>query len=300
MWKDIRNNPLSYVLVLPAALYTIVYGYMTLPYMMIAFQKFNYSKGLFSSDWIGFENFRFFFESSRAAMVTWNTVKLNFLFIVFGTVVAVLMAILLNEVRKAMFKKISQSVFLFPHFLSWVIISYMLYGIFSVDYGVVNQWLISLGLEPVNWYAEAGPWTWILVVMSVWKEAGMTTVIYLAAITAMDESLYEAAKIDGANRWQQIRGITIPLLLPTVSILTLLSVGRIFFADFGMIYAIIGDNGLLYATTDVIDTYVFRTMRNIDPAQAMAVGLYQSVVGFILVMGFNWLVKRVNPDHALF
>ncbi|TBL70337.1 sugar ABC transporter permease [Paenibacillus thalictri] len=273
---------------------------MTLPYMLIAFQKFNYSKGLFSSDWIGFKNFDFFFQSSRAGMVTWNTIKLNFLFVLFGTLMAIVMAILLNEARKMIFKRLAQSVFLFPHFLSWVIVSYMLYGMFSADYGIVNKIIAAFGGDPVNWYSSPGPWTWILVMMSVWKETGMTTVIYLAAISAMDESLYEAARMDGANRWQQIRSITIPLLIPTVSILTLLAIGKIFYADFGMIYAIIGDNGLLYPTTDVIDTFVFRTMRNIDPSQAMAVGLYQSVVGFVLVLAFNWIAKKINPENAVF
>ncbi len=301
IWKDLSRNPVCYLLVFPAALYTFIYGYLTLPYMTIAFQKFNYSKGILESDWIGFDNFRFFFGSSRALMVTMNTVKLNFLFILFTTLVALIFSILLNELRSKTFKKVAQSTFLFPHFLSWVIISYVIYSLFATKHGLVNKILQWFNMEPYNWYANADPWTWILVGMNVWKDTGILTIIYLAAITAIDETLYEAAKIDGANRWQQIKSITVPMLMPTVSILTLLSIGRIFYGDFAMIYAIIGDNGLLYPTTDVIDTYVFRALRTLgDPSQAMAVGLYQSMVGFVLVLGFNWVVKKINPDNAIF
>lgn len=301
IFTEIMKHPFAYLLALPAALYTFIYGYLTLPYMVIAFQKFNYSKGIFESDWVGIDNFRFFFESTRASMVTWNTLKLNFLFILAGTFAALIFAILLNEVRHKLFKKVAQSTFLFPHFLSWIVVSYIIYSLFATQHGIINQGLEFFGFDPVRWYATPGPWTWILVGLSVWNGTGILTVIYLAAITAIDETYYEAARIDGANRWQQIKSITVPMLMPTVSILTLLAIGKIFYADFGMIYAIVGDNGLLFPTTDVIDTYVFRSLRNYGtPAQAMAVGLYQSVIGFILVMGFNALAKKLNPDNAIF
>ncbi|WP_235960281.1 ABC transporter permease [Paenibacillus silvestris] len=300
-FTDIRKNPFSYMLIFPAMLYTFFYGYMTLPYMLIAFQKFNYTKGIFRSEWVGLKNFEFFFHSTSAAMVTWNTLKLNFLSIVFGTLVALLMSILLNELRARTFKRVSQSTLLFPHFLSWIIVSYIVYSLFSTEYGFINQIFKWMGFNPHNWYSESKPWTWILVSLSVWKETGMSAVIYLAAIATIDESLYEAAKIDGANRWQQIKNITLPLLMPTVSILTLLAIGKIFYSDFGMIYAIVGDNGLLYPTTDVIDTYTFRTLRTSgNPAIAMAIGLYQSIVGFVLVLVANWLVKKSNKDSVIF
>ncbi|MBD2869111.1 ABC transporter permease [Paenibacillus arenilitoris] len=298
---DIRRNPVSYLLVLPALLYTIIYGYLTLPYMVIAFQKFNYTKGIFNSEWVGWKNFEFFFNSTAASMVTWNTIKLNVLSIFFGTVVALAFAILLNEIRSKLFKRISQSTVLFPYFLSWIIVSYIVYSFFGTEHGLINNFIERLGGEPHNWYADPKPWTWILVGLSVWKEVGMSAIIYLAAITSIDDSLYEAAKMDGANRWQQIKSITIPMLMPTVSILTLLAIGKIFYSDFGMFYAIIGDNGLLYSTTDVIDTYTYRTLRTSgSPAIAMAIGMYQSIVGFILVLSANWIVKKVNKDSAMF
>ncbi|PCL90163.1 ABC transporter permease [Paenibacillus lautus] len=299
--REIRSNGSAYLLVVPAAIYTLVFGYFTLPYMLIAFQKFNFKTGLFNSAWVGFDNFKFFFSSPRAWEVTFNTLKLNFLFIIVGTLAAMALAILFNELRSRWFSRVTQSTILFPHFLSWVIVSYIIYSLLSTDYGILNRILALFHIDPVNWYASPQYWTWILTTAAVWKDLGMNLVIYLAAITGIDDSYYEAGRIDGATRWQLIRHITIPLMLPTISILTLLALGKIMYGSFDMIYAIVKDNGLLYPTVDVIDTYVFRSLRTIgNPAQAMAVGLYQSVVGFILVWGSNKIVKKVNPDHALF
>ena len=299
--NDISKNAFSYLLALPAVSYTFIFGYLTIPYILIAFQKFNYKTNLFNGEWIGLKNFEFFFKSPRAGMVTWNTIKLNFLFIIFGVFFAVLFAILLNEIRKGVFLKVTQSAFLFPHYLSWIVVSYIIYSLFSTNYGVINQMLEKASIQPVNWYSNPKPWTWILVIMRIWKGTGIQVVIYLAAITGIDSQLYEAAIIDGANRWQQIKAITIPLLMPTVAILTLLALGKMFYGDFGMIYSIIRDNGVLYPTTDVIDTYVFRALRKTgDPAQAMAVGLYQAVMGFLLVFGSNWLTRKWFSEGALF
>ncbi len=299
--SDIRKNPFSYLLLLPAAMYTFIFGYMTLPYMIIAFERFDYRKGIWFSEWVGLTNFEFFFKSSSAWVVTWNTIYLNFLFIASGTIAALFFSIMLNELIFSRYKKVIQSTFLFPNFLSWVIVSYIVYALFSTQYGVINQGLEALGFAPKNWYTDAESWPWILVGLKIWKDAGITIVIYLAAITGIDQSLYEAATVDGASRWQQIRNITLPLLMPTVTILTLLAVGKIFNGDFGMIYALIGDNGMLYKTTDVIDTYVFRALRRTgDPSAAMAVGLFQSIVGFILVFGVNRIAKRFFPDGAIF
>ncbi|MDO3408643.1 ABC transporter permease subunit [Saccharibacillus sp. CPCC 101409] len=301
MLSDIRRNGTSYLLVLPAMAYTFIFGYMTYPYMIIAFQRFNYMKGIFGSEWVGFKNFEFFFRSNKAFAVTFNTLFLNLLFIVFGTLAALAISLILNELRKKLFVKISQSMMLFPNFISWIVISYVLYAFFSMDMGVVNKMLGTLGFAPINWYTEAQWWPAILTVMHVWKGAGMSAIIYLATITGIDETLYEAAEIDGANRWQMCLRITIPLMMPTVIILTLLSIGKIMYGDFGMIYALIGDNGTLYSTTDIIDTYVFRSLRQIgDPSEAMAVGLFQSVVGFILVFGTNAITRKYFKDGALY
>ena len=177
----------------------------------------------------------------------------------------------------------------------------MVFSLFGTEYGLINRALQSLGQEPISWYSRPAPWTWIIVAMRVWKETGISTIIFLAAITGIDQQLYEAATVDGATRWQKTRSITIPLLMPTVAILTLLAVGRMMYGDFGMMYAIVGDNGLLYPTTDIIDTYVFRALRQIgDPSQAMAVGLYQSVIGFALVFITNYVVRKRYKEGALF
>nr|WP_240418360.1 ABC transporter permease subunit [Paenibacillus periandrae] len=301
MFSDIHKNGTSYLLVLPAMVYTFIFGYMTYPYMIIAFQRFNYTRGIFNSEWVGLQNFEFFFRSYKALTVTFNTIFLNLLFIIFGTLMALVISLVLNELRKKLFVKISQSVMLFPHFISWIVVSYVLYAFFSMDMGLVNQLLNKLGIASVNWYTEPEVWPAILTVMHVWKGAGMSAVIYLATITGIDETLYEAAEIDGANRWQMCMRITLPLMMPTVVILTLLSIGKIMYGDFGMIYALVGDNGTLYSTTDIIDTYVFRSLRQIgDPSEAMAVGLFQSVVGFILVFGTNAITRKFFKEGALY
>ncbi|GHV24135.1 sugar ABC transporter permease [Spirochaetia bacterium] len=298
--QEIWKNKFLYILALPALTYTFIYGYLTLPYMVIAFERFNFRTGL-RSPFIGLENFRFFFSSSWAWTVTRNTVLLNFLFIIAGSLMAVFLAILINEGRAKRFIKISQSLMLFPYFISWVIVSYILQSILENPGGFINRFMASLGKGPVPFYSVANYWYVILILLTIWKNAGYTSIIYLAAITGIDEGIYEAAYIDGASRWGRIRYITLPLLMPTVVLLTLMSVGRIFYGDFGMFYAIIRENGQLMPVTEVIDTYVFRTFRITgDPGVSMAIGFYQSVVGFILVCGSNWLTKRIFPEGALF
>lgn len=300
--RELRKNKWAYLLVLPALIYILIYCYLTLPYLTIAFQRYNYRQGMLGSAFIGLENFRFFFRSTDAWVVTFNTLRLNLLFIIGTTLVSLLMALLLNELsRFQRMKRIAQSTMIMPYFVSWMIISYILYAILASEVGLLNSILKALGMQGKNWYNEKSIWVTTLVIVKVWKELGMTTVIYLATITGIDGALYEAATIDGAGRLRQAQHITLPLLMPTVTVLTLLSVGRIFYGDFGMIYSIVGDNGVLFSVTDVIDTYTFRLLRyNGDPAAAMAIGLFQSVVGFLMVMGSNLLVKRKFPEGAIF
>ena len=301
LWTDIKKNPFSYGLLLPAMLFVFIFGYMTYPYMIIAFKKFNYQLGVWGSEWSGIDNFVFFFKSTVAARVIWNTLYLNLLFIITGTVMSVALAIMLNEIRLRMFVRVSQTFMLLPYYLSWVVIAYMLQAVFSNKNGLMNNILSFPGQKKISWYTRPELWPAILVVMRIWKGAGMNAIIFLAAITGIDESIYEAAMVDGATRGQRIRKITLPLILPTVSIMTLLSIGKIMYGDFGMIYALIGDNGVLYPTTDIIDTYVFRVLRQTgDPSQAMAIGLFQSVIGFIMVYSSNALVKHKLGGGALF
>ncbi len=296
LW-DIRQNYGAYLMIVPALAYVIIFSYCAYPYMLIAFQKFNYKRGLFGSEWIGLKNFEFFFRSPSALSVTMNTVRLNVMAIVLGVIVSVFFALLLNEVRSKVFARVNQSLMLLPYFLSWVIISYIVYSLFSTQEGLINRVMMGMGMERNQWYAMPGAWVWILVFIRIWKTAGYSIVIYLSAITGIDETMYEAATIDGASRWQCNAYITIPMLIPTVSILMLLDLGKAFFGDFNMIYAIIRDNGVLYPTADIIDTYVFRALRRTgDPSQAMAVGLYQSFMGFLLVFGSNALVRRFSDD----
>ena len=297
---ELRKNHTLYLFIAPAAFYTFVFGYATLPYLVIAFQKYSYKTGL-KSPFVGFDNFRFFFSSTRAWEVTRNTIWLNFLFLIFGTIVALTLAICLNELNNKPFVRITQSTMLFPYFISWVIVSYILYAFLASDKGMFNHLITALGGKRINWYSQPQLWRSILVFCRVWKGSGYTMIIYLATITGIDRTLNEAAAIDGANRWQMIRYITLPLLAPTVCILMLLDVGKMFYGDFGMVYALVKDSGQLLPKVDVIDTYVYRMLRVTgDPSNAMAVNLYQSVVGFIMVFTSNWIVRRTFPDGALF
>ncbi|MDY4140313.1 MAG: ABC transporter permease subunit [Eubacteriales bacterium] len=298
---DIRRNPLSYLMLIPAALYTLVFGYLTIPYMLSAFQNYNYRDGLFGSPYVGLKNFEFFFKSNAAPRVIGNTVFLNIMFITFTLIVSVTAALLLNELHHAKLKKFLQSTYLFPYFLSWIVINYVVYTLTSNKYGIINQVLALFGAKPINFYTKGSYWPAILVIAKVWKDMGMNIVIYLAVITGFDPQIYEAAMIDGAGRFRACISITLRLLMPTICMLTIMSVGKIFNGDFGMIYALVGDNGMLQKTTDVIDTYVFRTLRQTgNPSQSMAISLFQSVLGFITVCGANWIARRFFSEGALF
>ncbi len=305
-FHDIAKNKFSYLIALPAIIYVFIFSYMAYPYMLIAFQRYNYRNTsifgiIFKGDWVGFDNFKFFFLSQNAFRVTWNTIYLNMMFIITGTAMSVLLAVLLNELRCKWFVKTTQSVMLFPSYISWIMVSYILISLFSTQYGMVNHVLKAVGAAPVNWYTNPDVWPAILVIMRIWKGAGMNAIIFLAAITGIDSSVYEAAAIDGAGRFQMVKRITMPLIMPTVAILTLLSLGKIMYGDFGMIYALVGDNGTLYKTTDIIDTYIFRSMRQVgDMSQSTAIGLFQSGIGFLMVYGSNWLAKKFYPEGALY
>lgn len=299
--KDIRRNPFSYILLFPAFLYIAVFSYMAYPYLIAAFQKFNFRTDIFNSQFIGLKNLEFFFRSPRAGMVTFNTIYLNLLGIGFGTFFSVLFAILFNELKSIRFAKVTQASFLFPSFVSWVIVNYMVYALISPSSGLVNVLMKSMGMAKINWYSNASYWPAILTILNVWKTMGMNMVIYLAAITGFDPELNEAAFIDGAGRFKQVFYITLPQLMPLVCLMLLMAAGKVFYGNFNMLYAVIGDNGVLYSTTDVIDTYVFRALRkSADMSQALAAGLYQSVMGFVLVFMTNFIARKFYPEGALF
>ena len=237
-FRQLKKDAGNYVLLAPALIYTLVFGYLTYPYMVIAFEKYNYKKGLLS-DFVGVKNFEAFFKSTWAWQVTRNTVGLNLLFIITGTIASVGLALILNEVVHKRFLKVAQSTMLFPYFISWAVVAMMLYALLSTDTGLINRMLTGVGLEKISFYSTAKIWPLILVIMRLWKGIGYSSIIYLATITGMDSEIYEAASIDGASRWKQTTKLTIPLLMPTVCILTLMDVGRGFFGDFTWIYSII-------------------------------------------------------------
>ncbi len=299
--RGLGRYPFLYLLALPGVLFVFLFSYVPMYGILIAFKDFNIRKGVLGSPWVGFGNFEFFFTTDKLLLVLRNTVFLNLLFIAATTCCAVLLALLLNEIRVKWFKRTAQSLIFLPYFMSWVVIGMLVQSFLGGMHPTVDGWLESLGIAPLNWYYEAHLWPWILTLIRVWQGAGYMSIIFLAAVTSFPDEIYEAARIDGASRFQMMRRITVPLLVPTISILTILAIGKIFNGDFAMIYAIVGDNSMLYPTTDVIDTYVFRSMRVLnDFGMAAAVGLFQSVMGFIFVVAVNALVKRYSQDSALF
>lgn len=299
--RELNRNKHLYLLMTPAIAYFIVFAYLPLGGLVMAFQNFNYVKGIFGSEFVGFDNFGFLFSSGDVWRVTFNTIFLNVLFIVTGTITSIMLALMFSELTNKWFAKISQGIAILPHFLSWTVVAMMATALFTTDTGFINVILKGLGFESISFYSEATYWPIILVFLKIWQAAGFSSIVYTAVIAGMDPGMYEAAKIDGASRLQQIRYITLPLLKPTIVLLTLFAVGKIFYGDFGMIYALIGDNALLLPTTDVIDTYVYRALRMLgDMGMSTAVGLYQSVVGFTLVLLTNYVAKKIDEDSAIF
>lgn len=303
--KDINRNKALLLMVLPASLWFICFSYLPMLGTVISFKEYRVSGGFLSSiinsKWVGFDNFKFLFRTDDAYIITRNTILYNVVFIFIGLVLAVAMAIVLSEIANKKLAKWYQTGMFMPYFLSWVIVGYFVYSFLSFDRGMVNKVAIAFGADPVQWYSEPKYWPLIIVTVFLWKSLGYNSVIYLAAIMGIDKSLYEAAMIDGANKWQQIRNITLPMLTPLMTILTLLAIGRIFYADFGLFYQVTRDSGTLYAVTNVIDTYVYRGLKTTgEIGMSTAAGLYQSFVGFVLVITSNYVVRKFNKDNALF
>lgn len=289
-------------MMLPGLIYLIINNYLPLFGLSIAFKDVNYQKGIWNSDWIGFRNFEYLFKTSDAWLITRNTLLYNAVFIILGLIISIGIAILLNEIRNKFMARFYQSVIILPFLISIIIVSYLVYAMFSVNTGMVNNTILpALGLDPVSWYSEPKYWPFILTFVHVWKGAGYSCIVYLAAIIGIDPEYYEAAKLDGASKWMQIRKITLPMIMPVIVILTLLAIGRIFYSDFGLFYQVPMNSGALYSTTNVIDTYVFRGLMQLgDIGMSSAAGFYQSLVGFVLVLGSNYIVRKIDKDNALF
>lgn len=299
--RSIRKNGTLFLMALPGLVLLLVFHYMPLPGIVIAFKNYRTSQGIFGSDWIGLKNFEYLFATDAAVRITTNTLFLNAIFIVTGLLASLTIAILLNEVRSRYLARFYQSSVFFPYFVSWVIVGYFGFAFLNGDSGLLNKWMERSGLTPVSWYSSPQYWPYILTAAHIWKSSGYWSIIYLAGMMGINTEYYEAAQIDGASRWQQIWSITLPLLMPIILINVLLSIGRIFYADFGLFYYVTRDSSLLYKTTDVIDTFVFRGLRSMgDFGMAAAAGFYQSVVGFVLVFTANWIVKRIDPEKSIF
>lgn len=303
---ELKNNWPLFVMLVPGLFILIINNYIPMFGIVIAFKRYRFHgsfiKSIIHSEWIGFKNFEFFFKTPYAYQITRNTILYNLAFILLGLVIPVAFAIMLNEITNKKTAKVYQSTMFLPYFLSWIIVSYLAYSLFSIESGFINRSVLeSLGMNPVKWYFKPKYWPFILIFFQLWKYTGYNTVVYLAAISGIDTEYYEAAEIDGATKWQQIRHITIPLLRTLMIIMTLLAVGRIFNADFGLFYNVPRNSGQLYPVTDVIDTYVYRALRNTNNiSMAAAAGTYQAVVGCITVFTANYIVRKIDKDKALF
>ena len=299
--KNIRKYYGLYLMALPGLLFFATFSMFPTYCHTLAFKDYKPMLGIFGSQWAGLQNFKFFFGNKDWLIVTKNTLFLNFLFITITITLSLTVAIFLDEVRNKLAKRFMQSLIFLPYFVSWLVVSILAFALLNQSTGVINVVLRALGQEGLPFYNTPDVWPGILSFIYVWRFSGWYSIIFLSAITAISPDFYEAAKIDGASRIQQMWHITLPLLRGTAIMLVLLAVGRIFYGDFGMIYGIVGDNGLLFETTDIIDTFAFRALRRSgDFGMAATVTLYQSVMGFITILIFNRIIKMVDKDYVLF
>lgn len=298
-WQYFKKNRELFILSLPGVIYTFIFAYLPLLFLVVAFKRFRFDLGIWGSEWVGLDNFKFFFTSEAAAIITRNTVLFNLTFIILTTLISVTLAILMNELTSK-WVKIHQTVLFLPYFLSWVVVGYIVQTFLDSRNGLLNQLFETYGFDPISWYQEAKYWPFIIILVHLWKHIGFATLIYYGGLIGIDSTYYEAAKIDGASKWQMIKKITIPMLMPLIIILFIVDMGKIFRAEFGLFYFVPNDVSFLYSATDVIDTYVYRSLRVVgDLGMATAVGLYQSIIGLILVVTTNYIIRKINKDHAL-
>jgi len=300
--KKVWRYKTLFLMTLPGLVYLLINNYLPMAGLVIAFKNVNYVDGIWGSPWVGFKNFEYLFKTSDALLITRNTLLYNAAFIVLNLVFAVALAILFNEVKKRLLSRLFQSALLIPYLISSVIIGYLVYSLLSQDLGLINTKILHLfGLEAIPWYSSPEYWPYILVLVNIWKSVGYLSVIYFAAIMGIDNEYYEAATIDGASKWTQTMRITVPLIMPIIIIMTLLQIGRILYADFGLFYQVPMDSGALLPVTNVIDTYVYRTLIKLgDIGMSSAAGFYQAIVGFILIVTSNAIVRKIDRDQAMF
>ena len=304
--RTLRENFIFLLMVLPGAAWLILFFYIPVFGNIVAFKDYHitgegFIDSVMKSKWVGFDNFKFLFSSKDAYIITRNTVLYNLGFIFLGLIVSVGIAIIFSELRSKRVVKVLQTSMLFPYFLSWVIISFFTDAFLNVDKGLVNHILTSFGMKAINFYSELWIWPALLLFLGIWKGFGYSSVMYYATIMGIDPTFYEAATVDGASKWQRIRHITIPQLASLITVLTILAIGNIFRADFGLFYQIPHNSGALYSVTNVIDVYVYNGLtKSGDIGMTAAAGLYQSVVGLVLVLISNIIARRIDKNAALF
>lgn len=298
--KAIRESISMGVLALPGLILLIIFNYLPMFGVVIAFKNYKPLKGVLGSDWCGFNNFKFFFTSQDAVRTIRNTMCYNSVWIIIGTVCAVGLALMFYSLKSAGAMKFYNTVMILPKFLSAVILAFLTEVFLHYRYGVINQMLNLMGKPAIDWYAKTNAWPIILTVVYLWATVGMSSIIYYASLMGLDEGLIEAAKLDGANKWQQIWNVMIPHLIPIIIIQTILAIGHLFSGDFGLFYQVPKDKGVLYPATDIINTYTFRALQKGNLAQSAAVGLAQSAAGFVMVVVTNAIVKKLSPENSLF
>jgi putative aldouronate transport system permease protein len=299
--KFLQFGPL-YAMMVPGIIYFIINNYIPMFGIVVAFKRYNVNSGIYGSPWNGIKNFEYLFSTSQAFIIIRNTLLYNIVFIIVNSFAAIILAIIISDVIALYMKKIYQSAILFPFLISMVVVSYIVFAFLSHENGMLNKSILPLtGLDIIQWYNEKKYWPFILILVNCWKTVGYGTLIYIASIAGIDRTFFEAAEIDGAGKWQQIRKITIPCLIPSIVTILLMSIGRIFYSDFGLFYQVPQNSGSLFAVTNTIDTYVYRALVSAGGiGRSAAAGVFQSIVGFTMVFTSNIIVRKISSDNALF
>lgn len=297
--SKLRRNISLGLLSLPALVWVIIFCYIPMYGVVVAFRDYSFSTGMFGGDWVGFKYFNYFFASVDSGRIIRNTVLYNLAFLILTQVLSLLVALLLYELSKRAVK-VYQTAIIIPNFVSWVLVAYIGFSLFSDEHGMINALLENMHLDTVRWYSEPKYWPYILTVFNIWKNVGMGSIIYYASLLSIDASLFEAAQMDGANRFKQIMKISVPSVLPIFCLMLIINVGSIMAGDFGLFYQLPMNSGALYPTTDVISTFVYRGLQSSNISLSAAVGLFQNVVGVVLLVTTNLIVKKINPDYALY
>ncbi len=294
-----RNIPYN-LLCLPGLLSLILMHYVPISGIVLAFKDYNFAKGIFGSEWVGFKNFEFFFKSNDMTRILRNTIFYNIFWMLLVNIgLSLVVALLLYEVKNKLANKFYQTSMLIPCFISWVAVAYIVYIFLSKDNGLLNSIITYFGGNPINWYGESKYWPTILTIAAVWKDVGMASLYYYAALLSIDNALFEAAAIDGAGRFRQILTISLPECLPMMAMVLILRMGQVLGGGMDIFYQVPMNQGALYETTDTIATYLYRGLESANYSTSAAVGLFQSVVGVVLLLFTNSIIKKIDPEKSV-